>query len=223
MQYSGDLFKYKKLVPAKLLSYGFAYDNGAYIYKTLLLNGSFQITVTVQNELVFTEVTDCETNDEYVLIYIKEASGSFIGALRSEYNALLTDIASKCTEAEVFKSSQAKEIISYIAAKYGDSPEYLWAKYPNNAVFREPSTNKWYAAILTASKTHFMPDDGDIEVIDIKGDPNEIASLIDNARYFPAYHMNKKHWFTILLNNSVPTDEILKFIDKSHHIIKPQL
>lgn len=220
MQYSGDLFKYKRFVPSKLLSYGFVYDNGAYTYKTFLLNGGFQITVTVHNDLVYTEVIDCETNDEYVLIYIKEASGSFIGALRSEYDSLLTDIASKCTEAEVFKSSQAKEIISYITEKYGDSPEYLWAKYPNNTVFRESSTNKWYAAILTASKTHFMPGDGDIEVIDIKGDPNEIASLIDNATYFPAYHMNKKHWFTILLNNSVPTAEIFKFIDKSYHIIK---
>lgn len=37
--------------------------------------------------------------------------------------------------------------------KYKDEPEYLWDKTPNNAVFREKSTEKWYAALLEVEKS----------------------------------------------------------------------
>ncbi|MDR3176713.1 MAG: MmcQ/YjbR family DNA-binding protein [Desulfovibrio sp.] len=45
--------------------------------------------------------------------------------------------------------------------------------------------------------------------------PEEIDTLIDGKRYFPGYHMNKKHWFTICLDGSVSTEEIFCRIDES--------
>ena len=39
--------------------------------------------------------------------------------------------------------SQRQHLIEYIQDRYAAEPEYLWAKYPNYAVFRQPASRKW--------------------------------------------------------------------------------
>lgn len=39
-----------------------------------------------------------------------------------------------------------------------------------------------------------------------KADPEEIQRLIDHDRYFPAYHMDKVHWISILLDKETDMD-----------------
>ena len=48
----------------------------------------------------------------------------------------------------------------------------------------------------------------------------EIEKLKDNKKYFPAYHMNKKHWCTICLDGTVELKEIYKLIDISYELAK---
>ena len=61
--------------------------------------------------------------------------------------------------------------------------------------------------------------DGDLS-INLKCDP---ASAIDlRERYssvIPGYHMNKKHWNTVILNGSVPDKEVFSWIDHSYELI----
>ncbi len=35
----------------------------------------------------------------------------------------------------------------------------------------------------------------------------------------PGYHMNKKHWNTIILNDSISASQIQLFIDESYHLV----
>ncbi len=35
----------------------------------------------------------------------------------------------------------------------------------------------------------------------------------------PGYHMNKKHWNTILINGNIPDAEVLKLIDHSYNLV----
>jgi len=60
------------------------------------------------------------------------------------------------------------------------------------------------------------------EVVDynLHNSPEEIEKLIDNKRYFPAYHMNKKHWCTICLDGTVELKEIYELIDISYELAK---
>ncbi len=44
--------------------------------------------------------------------------------------------------------------------------------------------------------------DGTAEIIDFKEASEKIAALVDGKAYLPGYHMNKKHWYTILLDKS---------------------
>lgn len=38
----------------------------------------------------------------------------------------------------------------------------------------------------------------------------------------PAYHMNKKHWNTIILDGTVPDDDIKRMIAESYDMVKPK-
>jgi len=61
--------------------------------------------------------------------------------------------------------------------------------------------------------------DGDLS-INLKCDP--VLALELRERYSsvtPGYHMNKKHWNTIMLNGSVPDREIFTWIDHSFDLI----
>lgn len=39
----------------------------------------------------------------------------------------------------------------------------------------------------------------------------------------PAYHMNKEHWNSIILNGNVPSKEIKQMIDESYELTKPKV
>ena len=57
-----------------------------------------------------------------------------------------------------------------------------------------------------------------VEIIDLKILPEDSEKLVDNEKYFLGYHMNKKHWFTIILDGSVPIERIFEFIDASYYM-----
>lgn len=222
MIYQGKIFNNRKIVISRLLAYGFVKKDEQYIYSINLMENSFNLNVIIKetNEIEI-KIIDIETNDEYTPVYVQSINGGFVGKIRKEYEAVLSDIVEKCTIKDIFKSDYAKKIIKYIAEKYKDEPEYLWDKTPNNAVFREKSTEKWYAALLEVEKSKIgINEEGKIEIIDLKAAPDKIFSLVDNVNYLPGYHMNKKHWFTVKLDGSIPIKTIYTLIDESFNIIK---
>lgn len=218
-----DIFFYnRKANPEKLLAYGFVQDNSGYCYGTEIADGHFHLVVTISgNGEVRTQVIDKETGDEYILHRTAKATGAFVGMVKADYEAVLAEIAGKCFDPDVFKSEQAKQIISYVQEKYGDELEFLWKKFPDNAIWRRKDTNKWYAALLTVSANKLGIDSDDvIEIIDLRMKAEVIAEIVDNKKYFPGYHMNKKHWFTICLDGTVAMDEICRRIDESYALAK---
>lgn len=114
-----------------------------------------------------------------------------------------------------------RKIMRYIANKYDTPLEFLWKKFPDNAVYRRKDNQKWYAAILTVEKNKIGLDgDGKIEIIDLKMDPTKLEEIIDHKKYFPGYHMNKKYWYTICLDGSIGKDELFHRIDTSYELAK---
>jgi Uncharacterized protein conserved in bacteria len=211
-------FKNKKLLPEKLLPFGFTRNKGAYTYATDIVEGQFRMSVIVtKNGQVDATVIDPESKGEYVLHRASGACGAFVNSVRTEYERVLGDISEKCFEADVFKSEHARKIIRYVRKIYNDELEFLWRRFPDNAIFRRRDNAKWYAALLTVKKEKLgLPGDGFLEVIDLRMTPEEIDVLVDGKRFFPGYHMNKKHWLTICLDGSVSVDEISPRIDASY-------
>ena len=215
-----DFIKDKKIDLKKLEEFGFKLIDNSYCYHTSLLKNQFKMTIKINlDNSIFTEIIDTETNEPYVLHLLEMKRSGYSEKVYKAYSQILEKIQKECFEDEIFKANYTKEIIDYVKNKYGDELEFLWEKSPKNAVIRRESSNKWYAVILTISKRKLNLDsDKIIEVINLHNIAEEIEKLIDNKKYFPAYHMNKKHWCTICLDRTVELKEIYKLIDISYKL-----
>ncbi|MCL2874870.1 MAG: MmcQ/YjbR family DNA-binding protein [Betaproteobacteria bacterium] len=219
---SNTIFKNKKLNLEKLLLFGFSIGNGIYTYTTDIADGQFQMIVTIMDDrTVSTKVVDSSLNEEYVLYRTPGACGSFVGMVRTDYENVLREISEKCFEQNVFKSDYAQKVIQYVRDTYHDELEFLWQRFPDNAIFRRKDSNKWYGALLVLPKNKLgLDSDEVIDVLDLRINAEDIESVVDREKYFPGYHMNKKHWFTICLDGSVLIDEIFQRIDTSYALAK---
>jgi predicted DNA-binding protein (MmcQ/YjbR family) len=210
-------FSHKNLNTKKLLAYGFKEIGEGYEYSVPILNSDFTFFVTVTGKgEVTTRVVERDTSEEYILYRTEGAVGSFVGEVREACGGVLSDISEKCFDRYIFKSRQATEIIEYVRKKYGDELEFLWEKFPADAICRRKDSKKWYVLLMTVAGYKFgFPEGVNVEVIDLRISPEKVSSVVDNVRYFGGYHMNKKSWYTIILDNGVPTEDILKGIDES--------
>ncbi len=224
MWIDGNLIFNKKPNYPKLIEYGFAKKEEGYIFSCDLIDGAFRLDICISDSgYAKLAVWDKETNDEYALVHNKDAVGSFVGRVRSESEKVFSDVVAQCYDPDIFKSEYAQLVIKYIRDKYNIDAEYLWEKFPNNAIFRESQSQKWFAALLTVERRKLgIDEDGAIEIIDLKNTPDNIIALVDGKTYLAGYHMNKKHWYTMCLDGSVPIEEIYSRIDSSFYTLNSQ-
>ena len=102
---------------------------------------------------------------------------------------------------------------------YGTTPEYLWERYPSYAVLRHRSNRKWYAVVMEIPfKRLGVMRDGNVDVINLKLGEAMVGSVRDERGIFPAYHMAKGAWVSVLLDGTVPDETILALLDISHEL-----
>jgi len=210
----------KKLIKSNLKKYGFNLQNNNYIYIKNIADNQFSLTVTIDKDNnLTTKLVDNSTDELYTLHLVEEASGKFIGEIRKEYNEILDSVLENCFENNVFTQDMTLKVLKYIEQEYGSKPEYLWEKYPNNAVVRHKNNKKWFGAVLSVNgKSLGLPTNDIVEVLNLKiGDVNKV---IDNERYFTAYHMNKKLWISALLNNNTEFNNLKNLISESYNLTK---
>ena len=214
------IFQRKSIIVSNLEPYGFVFEGKSYIYKKTLEDSGLVIQVTISVDgKASAKIIDTAIGEPYTMHLASSASGEFVGRVRNEYENLLMDIAKKCCMPDVFKSNMTKALIAYVRDIYGDEPEFLWEKFPDNAIWRRKDNRKWYGALLTVSKKKLgLESDEVVEIIDIMERPEIIKSLLEQSDYYPGWHMNKKHWDTIILDGTVSFEEICRRIDISHKI-----
>lgn len=218
---SERIFKNKKPDFKRLEEYGFLSSDGSHTKKYAILNGQFELAVCVTADAVQTTVIDMATEEPYTLFLADGAAGSFVGAVRSEYEKVLTEIAENCFDEFIFKSEYTQSVIKYVAEKYGDKLEFLWEKFDDNAIWRRQDNKKWYGIILTVTKNKLgLKSDERVEALDLRADPERIPEMVDGVKIFGGWHMNKKHWITVCLDGSVPLNDICRMIDISYNLAK---
>ena len=212
-----DIFKNKRPNYQKLAEFGFKKNGSVYSYVQEIFNGQFSLAVNIEGKDVSTSLTDTSSDEEYTLHLIEGVSGTFVGQVKFEYDELLKRISENCFETDVFEWDYTHKILKYTLDKYGIEPEYLWEKFPRNAVCRRKDNQKWFFAILSVKGAALGLETNEIqEVIDLRVDKDSVKELIKQDNIYPAYHMNKKSWITIILDGSMELNKIYEFIDKSY-------
>lgn len=114
-----------------------------------------------------------------------------------------------------------ENIIQYAEENYGTKMEYPWSSTPENGILRCSANRKWYAAILQVARNKVCLEGEDvIDVLNIKCEPEMVYSLREQKGFAPAYHMNKKHWLTIVLDGTVKDETIYQLLDLSYELVK---
>lgn len=112
-----------------------------------------------------------------------------------------------------------EEIEKYINEKYDALQEFPWNDSPNHTTFKHKNNKKWFALIMDVSYEKLsLNKEGVVDVINLKNIPELIGGLRKEQGILPAYHMNKEHWITVLLDGTVQKQKICDLIDISYDL-----
>ncbi len=209
----------------KLTSFGFKKKSGYYLFTKLFMDNDFKAEIKVKTDYQLSgKVYDCVTNQEYRELRLKDQKQIYVTKVKEAYLDILSDIKKKAFIKAPFLTPQANRISSLVVKKYKDNPEFLWKSAPHCGVFRHYSNDKWYAIIMNVDRSKIDPSgSGLVEMINLKLDETLIQKLIGTKGFYQAWHMNKKSWISLVLDETLTDSTILKYIDASYINTKPSI
>lgn len=216
-----SIFKNKTLDVEKLTAYGFHSTQTGYEKSFPIMQDQYSVIISITSDgTAAFRVFDCEMAEEYIPAHVYHSTGAFVGEIHKECEAILKDVADKCCYTEYFKWDQAKRILRFIKETYKAEPEFLWSSLPECAALRIPGKKPWFAVVGRIPKEKIGIEEGGLaEVINLKDEPKAVTARINEKKAYRAYHMNKQHWYTVLLDESLEDDEIINMVKISFKIV----
>jgi predicted DNA-binding protein (MmcQ/YjbR family) len=101
--------------------------------------------------------------------------------------------------------------LDYCLDTYGTSADYPFDEDFETAVFRHAGNRKWYAIMMRVSRRKFGFDSDEvIDVVNLKLPLEMFGSFGAADGVYPAYHMNKVHWISVLLPDAA--QDLVEFL-----------
>ena len=212
-----EIFKSYQFNQEKARAFGFVESSGVWIYSCQILQSDFVMTVSITFDNVSFQVFDQETGDLYPQVHMESMRGSFVGSVREACMEILYQIRKACFDVQDFICPQTKRIVTQVQEKYGNQLEYLWEKSPDTAVLRHECNQKWYAVLMKISWDKLEKGrEGQVEAVNLKHD--QVADLLSKNGIYPAFHMNKRYWISVVLDDTLSDKEVLELIEKSWNL-----
>ena len=202
----------------QLNGFGFKEEAEKLIYRKEILDSSFSIEIVFVNSQLMIEVYDLEFNEIYSLFSVESAVGETVQNIREHVEKLLSSILGLADES----GKISLEIIDYCNNKYGENHVNPFKKHPDILAFVN-ERNKWYALLLDVEYNKLNKNTDittKVKILNVKYPTDRILEIIDNKNIFPAYHMNKKHWISVVLDKNIKLETIKELIDISYSLIK---
>lgn len=217
MLFNEQLVNYK-LNSKKALAFGCEEQaDNVFKYSQLIASGAFRAVVEFTYTMMEVRLIDTNTAEPYSLLDISSSDGPFVTAVRHEVETIVQYILHHCFEFKDIKQT----VLNYMMEYYGTEPEAPWQKYPKYLTFKTANTKKWYAVYMNIPFSLLgLKGCGEANIINVKVNPEDVDAYIDGKNFFLAYHMNKKHWLTILLHKESPIDTVKELIDKSYKLVE---
>ena len=212
-----EIFKSYQFNQEKAHTHGFVENRGVWTYSCQILQGDFVMTVSITADNVSFQVFDQETGDLYPQVHMETMRGVFVGSVREACLGILYQIRKSCFDVQEFICPQTKRIMTQVQEKYGNQLEYLWEKSPDTAVLRHEGNQKWYAVLMKISWDKLdKGKEGLVEAVNLKHDC--VTDLLTQRGIYPAFHMNKRYWISVALDDSLSDEEVLELIEKSWNL-----
>ena len=211
-----DIEKYN-FSKEQLKGFGFKEEAEKLIYRQEILDMSFLIEIVFVDSQLLVEVYDLEFDEVYSLYSVDSAVGETVQNIREHVENLLRSILGLTDQSGKISS----EVIDY-CNKYGGNHVNPFKKHLDILAFVNEK-NKWYA-LLSDVEYNKLNKNTDIttkvKIPNVKYPTDNILDIIDNQNIFPAYHMNKKHWISIVLDKNIKLETIKELIDISYSLVK---
>ncbi len=113
-------------------------------------------------------------------------------------------------------------VLDYIKSLSGASYDCPFEEDFDTTVLRHKDSGKWFGIIMSVSGNKIGREDpAYLDVMNLKSNPEDSIILFDlYPQIIPAYHMNKTHWITVPLDNSISYELVTMLIDKSYYLTK---
>ena len=212
-----EIFKSYQFNKEKARDYGFVENGEVWTYSCQILQGDFIMTVSITPDNVSFQVFDKETGDLYPQVHMESMRGSFVGSVREACLEILYQIRKACFDMQDVICPQTKRIMAQVQEKYGNQLEHLWEKSPDTAVLRHEDNQKWYAVVMRIPWDKLEKGrEGLVEAVNIKHD--QVADLLSKRGIYPAFHMNKRYWISLTLDDSLSDDDVLDLLEISWNL-----
>lgn len=104
-----------------------------------------------------------------------------------------------------------QRFLQYCLDVYGTSPDYPFDEDFETAVLRHSDNRKWYALVMRISRRKLgLPSDESADVVNLKLPTDMFGSFGSEDGVYPAYHMNKLHWISVILQDA--PDDVINFL-----------
>ena len=212
-----EIFRAYQFNTKKAKEYGFVENQGIWTYSSPILQGDFLMRITVEDSDLRFQVFDQETGDLYPQVHMESMRGTFVGSVREACLEVLYGIRKACFEVQEFLCPQTKRIMALVQEKYGNQLAYLWEKSPDTAVLRHEDNQKWYAVLMKISWEKLDKSrEGEVEVVNLKHDL--VSDLLAERGIYPGFHMNKRYWISLPLDDTLTDEKVLELFEKSYFL-----
>lgn len=202
----------------QLNRFGFKEEAEKLVYRKEILDSSFLIEIVFVNSQLLIEVYDLEFDEIYSLFSVDSAVGETVQNIREHVEDILSSILGLADESGKISS----EVIDYCNNKYGENHVNPFKKHPDILAMVNEK-NKWYALLLDVEYNKLNKNidiTTKVKILNLKYPTDNISDIIDNQNIFPAYHMNKKHWISVVLDKNIKLETIKELIDISYSLVK---
>jgi len=209
-----EIFKAYQFNSKKAKEYGFLENQGVWTFSSTILHGDFLMRVIVVDGDLSFQVFDQENGDLYPQVHMESMRGTFVGSVRGACLEVLYGIRKACFEVQDYICPQTKRIMTLVQEKYENQLEYLWERSPDTAVLRHEDNQKWYAVLMKISwEKLYKAQEGQVEVVNLKHD--QVADLLLEKGIYPAFHMNKRYWISLPLDDTLSDEQVLELFERS--------
>ena len=214
-----EIFLKKKFDFEKLKEFGFCFENNTYTYSEDFMDGDFKAVIEI-SDVLKGKVIDNFSNEEYMPLRIESFDGEYVCKVREAYKSILKRIADICCTDVFFANDQANRITNRIFQTYGVKPDFPWND--DNGVFRHLDTRKWFSLIMFVSIDSLLKNGNRhmLNIMNVKIDTSKRDELYEIKGIYPAFHMNHKMWVSIVLDETISDDKIMKLIQCSFDLTK---